>query len=155
MITKRAGNIGDALETFNQFRPGTTRLTQTRFAKHAGAHFGIDYSESRGLRAVGLNGKEVKNYVEFHQYDDDDKIEIVYHLAVKDDEGDWVVFDKSEALWYDTFIRQAHGVSEGMKEQRAIRENKRSEIITPILEAIEAEQDRQYLEDFGDNTCEG
>lgn len=151
MITKRASNIGDALETFRQFRPNTTRLTQTRFAKNAGGHFGTDYSEARGLRAVGLNGREVRNYVEFNQYDDDDKIEIVYHIAVKDDDGDWVVFDKSEALWYDTFIRQAHGVTGGMREQREIREKKRSKIIDPILEAFEAEEKRQHLQDFGED----
>jgi len=151
LITKRASNIGDALETFRRFRPDTTRLTQTRFAKQAGGHLGTDYSEARGLRAVGLNGREVRNYVEFNQYDDDDKIEIVYHIAVKDDEGDWVVFDKSEALWYDTFIRQAHGVTDGMKEQREIRERKRSRIIDPILEAIEAEGKIRHLQDFGED----
>ena len=139
------------METFRQFRPNTTRLTQTRFAKNAGGHFGTDYSEARGLRAVELNGREVRNYVEFNQYDDDDKIEIVYHIAVKDDDGDWVVFDKSEALWYDTFIRQAHGVTGGMREQREIREKKRSKIIDPILEAFEAEEKRQHLQDFGED----
>ena len=150
MITKRAGNLADALETFGEFRPEATRLTQTRFAKHAGAHFGTDYTDARGLRAVGLSGREVKNYVEFNQYDDDDTIEIVYHLAVKDDEGDWVVFDKSEALWYDTFIRQAHVVPDRMKEQREIREEKRSRIMDPILAALESEKERQYKEDFGE-----
>ena len=111
---KFAKSAAEAIEIHSRVKK--TKISRGRFASRVKKHFETDYSNGRGLKLLGLDGRETKNFIEFYV---DDSGEFIYEtmVAVKGDDG-WEVFDNQEALGYSPFLLAPSKFEERAKIER-------------------------------------
>ncbi len=109
--------LADSLDAFSGLRPGAPARAKTLFAKRVGSHLERDYKGARGLRMVSLGNCETRNSVVFYM-DTDDTLEVVYAVTVLAPSGN-ELFDSSEALCYDKFIKASATVADAKEAIKA------------------------------------
>lgn len=100
-----------AIEELKRLRPSITETAVKRNRTKIQNHLEKDYSEGRGLRKLGLGGSKTKNFIEFYDNEERDRIDVEFLVAV-DVDGQYEVFAYDEALGYTEFIVTASELDE-------------------------------------------
>lgn len=100
-----------AIEELKRLRPSITETAVKRNRTKIRNHLEKDYSEGRGLRKLGLGGSKTKNFIEFYDNEERDRIDVEFLVAV-DVDGQYEVFAYDEALGYTEFIVAASELDE-------------------------------------------
>lgn len=93
----------EAVEELKRLRPGMTAQSVKYSRSKIKNHLEKDYSNGRGLRKLGIGGNETKNWVEFYDNQERDRIEVEYMVSVEVD-GEYIGFAFDEALGYNSFV---------------------------------------------------
>lgn len=109
-----AKNLKEAVEFHSSIK--TSKISRSRFAGKAEKHFATDYSSGNGLKKLGLDGRETKNFIEFYS-DEESNLVIDYMVAVKVD-GEWEVFDNFEASGYSSFLLSSEEIARRSRVER-------------------------------------
>lgn len=99
-----SGDKERLVRLYDSHRPDATPYARKRWGKLVDRHLSGDHSNGRGLKILGVDGLETRNYFEFY-VDEDDSLTISPMVAVLIS-GEWECFDVKEALGYTPFIRQ-------------------------------------------------
>ena len=117
-----------ALAELKRLRPDISASGLARNRGRIKAHLEHDYSEGRGLRVLGIDARGTKNFIEFYHNELNGRIEIEHLVAVLCGDS-WEVFDRDEALGYNSFIIRPEALEAAKAEQRENHlERRRKEI---------------------------
>lgn len=108
-----------AIEELTRLRPDITLAAVKRNRTRIRHHLETDYSDGRGLRLLGHGGNKTKNFIEFYDNEEKNRIDVEFLVAV-DIDGQWEVFSSDEALGYTVFI-----IAKDTLEKRKAEEKER------------------------------